>query len=338
MDSHVAPAAARVPGAAPPRQSDAAPELVLVGNLLVDDIVLRDGQTLLGEPGGAVLHAALAASLWGVRIGVSAIAGNDYPAAALEALDARGVDLQGVQRLTRPGGRAWLLYEPRARRVVHHLDSPAHEALSPQFHELPAPYRQARAFHLAPMPIARQCALARGLAERSSSPPFVSLDPYEAVHDANLDQWRTLLRHVDAFFPSEDEIRLAADPVDVLRPAGDERLQFVFLKRGAQGGMLMDCRRGLPATEAAGLPAPWTPRAAGVVDATGAGDAFVGGFLAGWLAHGDPWRGIEQGVVSASFALQDWGARGLLAASPTAARQRHAEWFAPEAASEATSR
>ena len=35
-------------------------DLVLAGNLLVDDIVLADGTTLLGEPGGAVLHAALA--------------------------------------------------------------------------------------------------------------------------------------------------------------------------------------------------------------------------------------------------------------------------------------
>ena len=45
----------------------AAPTLVLLGNLLVDDIVLADGRTLLGEPGGALLHAALAASLWDAR-------------------------------------------------------------------------------------------------------------------------------------------------------------------------------------------------------------------------------------------------------------------------------
>ena len=39
-----------------------APDLVMMGNLLVDDIVLQDGTTLMGEPGGAILHAALAAS------------------------------------------------------------------------------------------------------------------------------------------------------------------------------------------------------------------------------------------------------------------------------------
>ena len=40
-----------------------------------DDIVLRDGRTLMGEPGGAVLHAALAAVLWGARVGICSVAG-----------------------------------------------------------------------------------------------------------------------------------------------------------------------------------------------------------------------------------------------------------------------
>ena len=56
------------------------PEVVLLGNLLVDDIVLRDGSTLMGEPGGAVLHAALAAALWGAKVGICSVAGTDYPA------------------------------------------------------------------------------------------------------------------------------------------------------------------------------------------------------------------------------------------------------------------
>ena len=73
----------------------AAPDIVLLGNLLVDDIVLRDGRTLLGEPGGAVLHAALAAALWGAKVGICSVAGTDYPSAALDALAARGIDLAG---------------------------------------------------------------------------------------------------------------------------------------------------------------------------------------------------------------------------------------------------
>jgi ribokinase len=155
-------------------------------------------------------------------------------------------------------------------------------------------------------------------------PAFVSLDPYELVRDDNLQQWSTVLAQVDAFFPSEDEMRLHGDVEAALRRTARKRLRFVALKRGIRGGQLLDLHTGV-------APA-WTARARRTVDVTGAGDAFVGGFLAGFLACGDPQRGIEQGVVSASFAIEDWGARGLLAATPDDAVARWHEWFGAPAA------
>jgi sugar/nucleoside kinase (ribokinase family) len=169
----------------------APPDLVLAGNLLVDDIVLADGTTLLGEPGGAVLHAALAASLWGCRVGILSVVGSDYPPATLDALAARGINLAGVRPLRGPGGRAWLLHEPSARRVIHHLDSPSHAAVSPTPADLPAEWRTARGIHLAPMPLECQLDLARCLAATDAeSPPFVSLDPFELVRDQTTARWR----------------------------------------------------------------------------------------------------------------------------------------------------
>ena len=174
------------------------------------------------------------------------------------------------------------------------------------------------------MPIARQQQLAAGLAARthaSSSPTaaFVSLDPYELLRDDNLSQWPKVLEHIDAFFPSEDEVRFSGDAEPALRQVAGERLRFVALKRGVRGGQLLDLHTGL---------APkWTAQATQTVDVTGAGDAFVGGFLSGFLASGDTQRGIEQGIVAASFAIEDWGARGLLAATPAQANARWQEWF-----------
>ena len=300
------------------------PDLVLLGNLFVDDIVLHDGQTLMAEPGGAILHAALAASLWGASVGVVSVMGTDYPQSAMDTMAERGIDLAGVRSLDRPGGRAWLLYEAGVRRVIVHLDCPSHDEVSPVFTDIPENYLTARAFHLAPMPIALQQELAEGLSARftnNSSPrrPFVSLDPYELIRDENLALWPPLLAHIDAFFPSEDEVRIRGDAASVLRRLASERLRLVALKRGIRGGELLDLHSGNVTA--------WTSRAGEVVDATGAGDAFVGGFLAGWLQHGDAVRAIEQGIVATSFAIQDWGARGLLAATPQQARQRWHEWF-----------
>jgi len=298
----------------------AAPDVVLLGNLLVDDIVLRDGRTLMGEPGGAVLHAALASALWEAKVGICSVTGTDYPAEALATLAARGVDLSGVRRLDRTGGRAWLLYEPAVRRTVHHLDCPSHADVSPTLSDVPAAWLAARVFHLAPMPLTRQLDLAHGLAPAAGEKRLVSLDPFELVRDGTLAAWRDVLTHLDLFFVSEDEWRLTGDVEDVfLTSLAGPRLRHVALKRAANGGRLLDLHARESRT--------WRSRSRRVVDATGAGDAFAGGFLAGVVTHGDVTRFVEQGIVSASFAIEDWGARGLMAATPDHAAHRHAEWF-----------
>jgi sugar/nucleoside kinase (ribokinase family) len=296
------------------------PDLVLAGNLLVDDIVLADGTTLLGEAGGAVLHAALAASLWNCRVGIVSVAGSDYPRATLDTLAARGIDLGGIRPLDRPGGRAWLLHEPSARRVIHHLDSPSHADISPTPADIPADWLHARGIHLAPMPLERQLELARGIdtATRQRG-PFLSLDPFEILRDETTARWREPLAHVDALFAGEDDLRLSAPADAAVRNLAGDRLRLLVLKQAERGGTLHD--RQTDATHR------WQPRALDVVDVTGAGDAFAGGFLAGWLTKADIPRSIAQGVVAASFVLEDWGSRGLARATPALARRRLAEWF-----------
>ena len=308
----------------------AAPTLVLLGNLLVDDIVLADGRTLLGEPGGALLHAALAASLWDARVGLVSVVGSDYPAIGLDALACRGIDLAGVRRLGRPGGRAWLLHEPSARRVIHHLDVPSHAEVSPVASDIPAAWLAASGMHLAPMPLSRQAELAAAIT-RSTTPeasgrsrrPFISLDPFEIIRDDTAAEWRGPLASVDAFFAGEDDLRLSGDAGLALRDLAADRLRLLVLKQAERGGVVHDLQDDNRYA--------WEARVDQVVDVTGAGDAFAGGFLAGWLTRGDVNLSLAQGVVSASFALEDWGSRGLLRATPQAARERLATWFPEQA-------
>jgi sugar/nucleoside kinase (ribokinase family) len=298
----------------------AAPDLVVLGNLLVDDVVFPDGRTRMGEPGGATLYASLAAALWGVRTGLVSLRGMQYPAWALDALQTRGVDLEGVHTLEGPGLRTWLLYEGRRRRVVHHLDGPTHEQVSPTLEHVPPGWRAASSFHLAPMPFELQervVAQIRGVSER-----VVSLDPHLAVKASTLERWRGVLPAVDLLFVSEDELLTAdEDPAAVAAQLAGGRLGLVLFKRGARGGVACDLREGRLLE--------WPGRAARVVDPTGSGDAFAAGVLAG-LLRGDPLeRALRRGAVSASFALEEWGCAGLLHATPQQAEARLREWFGP---------
>ena len=289
------------------------PDLVVLGNLLVDDVVLRDGRTRMGEPGGAVLYAALGAALWGIRVGVVSVRGDDYPSAPLETMAARGVDLAGVRPLGRPGLRTWLLYEDRRRQVVHHLDRPSHAEVSPGPADIPTEWRSARGFHLAPMPADVQQALVAAL---GGVPALLSLDPYLLFRADALPAFRTLVPAVDVFFVSEDEDEMGETALLALARA---RTRFLLWKRAARGGRLWDVRQKTFVD--------WAARAEAVRDPTGAGDAFAGGFLAGLLLGEGPGPALQRGVVSASFALAENGPAGMLVATSKAAENRLREWY-----------
>src|SRR6185503_14426085 len=217
------------------------PSIVLLGNLLVDDVVLADGTTRMAQPGGALLYGALGATVWDSRPGLVSVLGDDYPAGMLEKLQKRGVDLGGVYPLGHSGVRTWVLYEGQVRRLIHRLGCPTHEEVSPRAALIPSEWSAARAFHLAPMPFEVQRGLLTAL--RAQAGAFVSIDPHRPVTEETLGEWREALADADAFFPGEDELLLEGveeDPHRALPRLVNGRLRFVVFKRGAKGGILYD--------------------------------------------------------------------------------------------------
>ncbi|MCE9628288.1 MAG: carbohydrate kinase family protein [Candidatus Eisenbacteria bacterium] len=300
------------------------PDLVLLGNLLVDDVVYADGTTRMGVPGGAMLYSSLAARLWDATTGCASVQGDDYPQTMLDELRARGVLLEGVRKLGRNGIRTWLMYEGDLRRVIHRLGCPSHEEVSPAPDDIPLDWRRARAFHLAPMPMATQLQLVRAIRawESPESPAFISLDPYILVTPDTLAAWRELLQHVDAFFPSEDEMLLPGahdDPVGTLAQLAGGKLRYVFSKRGAAGGVVYDTHdqrlHDWPAI---------TPAAE--LEPTGAGDAFMAGFVTATLEGLPIDAALKRAAVTAGFAISGQGPEGLLRATREKAERLLAGW------------
>jgi sugar/nucleoside kinase (ribokinase family) len=295
-------------------------DLVVLGNLIVDDVVFADGSTRMFEPGGAAIYNALAARLFEIDTGLVSIVGTDYPDWALAGAMARGVDLGGVHPLGRPGLRIWVLYEERLRQFVHRRESPQHTDVSPRFDQVPEAWRSARAFFISPMPFAVQRALVEALSALPNA--FVALDPLAPLGPETWNDWRALVAKVDAFFVGEDEMQVEADAGDylkTLRRLAGGRLRYVAFKRSARGGMLYDAAQDRLVH--------WEPRAASVVDPTGAGDAFATGTLAG-LLKGEPAEvALRRGLVATSFVLEDWGPRAILRTGPQQAEARLREWF-----------
>lgn len=296
------------------------PSVVLLGNLLVDDVVLADGTTRMQQAGGALLYGALGATLWGARPGLVSVLGDDYPASILERLRQRGVDLQGVHPLGRPGVRTWLLYEGQVRQLINRLGCPTHEEVSPQPSFIPTEWAEAPAFHLAPMPFEVQRELLTAIRRHGSA--FVSIDPHVPVTEETLPEWRDLLAEADVFFPGDDELLLDGvhdDPCRVLQRLASGRLLYVALKRAARGGILYDIKEDRVHA--------WEPRTTTVVDQTGAGDAFGIGFVLAHLEGLSIEACLQRAIVTASFAVSDWGPAGLLSATAADAGARWREWY-----------
>lgn len=79
----------------------------------------------------------------------------------------------------------------------------------------------------------------------------------------------------------------------------------IVIIRAGEHGSLTTCNDNT--TRHVWLPAYYPPGDGKVVDPTGAGNAFLGGFMQGWIASRDILEGSVYGSVAASFALEQIG-------------------------------
>ena len=53
-------------------EGDLPPQVIVIGNLTIDDVVRANGTTSLRSLGGNTIHASTAANIWGVTVGIVA--------------------------------------------------------------------------------------------------------------------------------------------------------------------------------------------------------------------------------------------------------------------------
>jgi ribokinase len=282
--------------------------LYTIGNFTIDDIVLwPSGQTWMNQPGGNVLFSAVGACIWLDQVGVLARIGSDYPRERLREIEKRGICL-GLREVDAPTLHDWALYEAHgARQFVNHLNSGDNLEMTLNADEVPLEHLDGQAYHIAPVPVHQQAALVSRLKRAGR---VISLDPHELWIAGHEREIRELLADVDFFLPSEVEARRffgTNDPERAARDFASYGPRAVVVKIGLEGSILYDSLR----EQLTHIPAyPAT-----AVDPTGAGDAYCGGFLAGWLLTGDVLSAALYGTVSASYIVEAIGA--LATSQPT---------------------
>ncbi len=305
------------------------PTFVIAGKLNREYLLPPSGQPVLDSPGGSLLYAVGGLAVWDSGAGLLARVGRDYPGAWIDNFQERGFDVRGIRIQDDAADmRSFIAYTDKHERSqsspVSHFarrgltfpksllgyqppdpreDPRKMDPLAPSALDVPKDYRDAPAVHICPLDFTSQSQLINVF--KGGSNLTISLDP--APNYMTPTFWRDLrivLQGVTCFQPSEDELRAlfwgeTHDLWDMAQRVSEFGPRFVVIKRGLNGQYLYDAA-GKHRYEIPAYPSRFA-------DPTGAGDAFAGGFLAGYNKTNDPLQAALYGSVSASLKVEGSG-------------------------------
>lgn len=271
--------------------------VLVVGSVALDTVEtpFARAERVLG--GSAVYFGAAASFFSAVR--VVGVVGDDYPMEALAALEARGIDLKGVEQ-ERGESFFW------AGRYAYDLNS--RETLETRLGvfadfspEVPDEYRDSQVVFLGNIDPVLQLEVLGQI----DTPRLVAADTMNYWIDGAREPLVELLGHLDLLFVNDEEARQLADEVNLAKAAQwiqDRGPRLVVIKKGEHGAILF--------ADGWVFFTPGFPLEA-VYDPTGAGDAFAGGFLGyldftGGLDPDDLKRAMVHGSTMGSFAVESF--------------------------------
>jgi ribokinase len=269
-----------------------APRLVFIGGPSLDTLIV-DG---VGHqaPGGAGFISALAARASGVEVGLVARVPRALPITVANGFGPGGLNRSGLRTVDAPLPRFRISYDADQKANYTQVESGAESSLCAA--DFPETWlHQVEWVHLSAIggDATLQLDFAQALRERGYR-GRLSAGTFPCMVESQASQTRALLRQTDLFFLNRSEF-------NALFPKGcpTGHTGTICVTDGSRGVAVI----GGP--YAGEHPAPTVD----VVDPTGAGDGFCGGFLAGLLSNVDP---VQSGLAMASTVLGGWGATPLL--------------------------
>jgi len=253
--------------------SDSQPSVLVVGSVAVDWVITPRAEREESIGGAATFFSMSASYLSNVRL--VGVVGDDFPKQGIEDLGARGVDLDGLE--VNPEGKTFRwkgkYHENMNSRDTLDTQLGVFEAFDPK---LPEHYRNTEYLFLANIVPALQLKV---LEQMQTRPKLVGLDSMNLWIDIARDDLVKVISKVDVLTINEEEAMQLTGEHNLVKAAKAIRgmgPHSLVIKRGEYGALLFHDEEIFSA--------PALPLE-DVVDPTGAGDSFAGGFM-GYLARG----------------------------------------------------
>jgi sugar/nucleoside kinase (ribokinase family) len=270
--------------------------IIVISNIIIDDIVLPDGMRRSSVLGGAATYGAVGAASWWPQVAIVAGVGDDLHELAGARLARLGLRDDGLLVRDPHTIRNHLVYLANGERTETPLLGSEHFAkMQTTPDDVPDGLLPAAGtyFFRDGSPDFWQC-YARRRAQLGTT-----LWEWQAGDDT----WtsvRALLPTVDIFSLTLSEARSLLDlrePEDIASQLLIAGANIVVLRMGAAGALIADRRHRLRLH----------PPASRVVDVTGAGNTFCGGFLAGWCNAQDLEWSARAAAAAAARTMSDYG-------------------------------
>lgn len=291
-------------------------DILAMGEPLMEFTERREGAERLFGPGhgGDTANCAIAAARHGARAGYFTAIGDDaFGRSFLELWDTEGVDRSRVLvRPQAPTGIYFVAYGPQGHEFTYRREGSAASRMTPE--EVPLDLvAGARVLHASGVSQAistSACdAVFHAIRHARANGVTVSYDTNLRLSLWPLDRARAVIHAAtalaDILLPGLDDAKALTgreqpDAIcDVYLAHGPK---LVALTLGAEGALIATPERRERIA----------PRKVDAIDATGAGDAFDGAFLAEWLRTGDPFRAGAYANAAAALSTRGKGAVGPL--------------------------
>ena len=278
--------------------------LLVTGSIGIDTVKTPHGvsENCLG---GSSVYFSMAASFF-APVRFVGVVGDDCPFDLPAVFAERDVDLAGLE--VRQGSKTFRWAGTyMANMDDRNTDNVELNVLAEAPPHVPQVFKDSQFVFLANTAPALQIELLSQI----DNPSFVAADTMNLWIDNNLDDLKALIKKIDCLIINEDEAKQLAGELNLIKAADailDMGVDMALIKKGASGSLMRN-----KAGDTFMLPA--FP-AAEVIDPTGAGDSFAGGFM-GTLAHAGSTdfatlkNAVACGTVTASFTLADFSLKGL---------------------------